>query len=88
MLRYHFTFFGMNHHVDRNKTTACKLKAIYIGDVDRGSSSMIWVSVEFTAFAQRIIVALYSLSLSSCCSDIMVYLYFYKISAQNIFILR
>ena len=35
MLRYHFTFFGINHHVDRTETTACKLKAIYFGEVDR-----------------------------------------------------
>ena len=53
MFRYHFTFFGMNHHVDRNKATACKLKAIYYGDVDRGSSGMSRVFVEFTAFAQK-----------------------------------
>ena len=88
MLRYNFTFFGMNHNVDRTKTTACKLKAINFGDVDRGSSGMIRVYVEFTAFAQRSAVTLYSFSLSSCCPDIMTYQYFYEISAQNIFILR
>ena len=33
MLRYHFTFFGMNHHVDRTKNY-CVYVVSYLGEVD------------------------------------------------------